>query len=163
VNMKNMFVLLLLLSIILSGCVQTTGTPPVTPPTNTNQRFLYQSYVSIEPTSLDVIEQRLINFGCEQLTDKQLADFNTTQECHYKKGAIGTGPYLLIYPKGLGGFGSPLSYSITQDNKLHSSGGLPGPPDVEKFKQSVRDDVALVGNPITIQEDSWVINTSVAD
>jgi hypothetical protein len=59
-----------------------------------------------------------------------------------------------VYPHGMG-FG-PLSFFLTQ-NKLSTVKDIDGPPNPNKFKEEVRQDVMDTDNIVRIKENFWKI------
>lgn len=88
-------------------------------------------------------------------------DYNgeTQSRCRYIETVV---PFdneegIQIHPRGFG-FG-PLSFYLTKD-KLWATKDIDGTPDLNKFKEEVRQDVKDIGNTIKIKENSWKITNT---
>ncbi len=112
-------------------------------------RTVYTGYVEIEPVSLSDIKARLEERGCHMNGYKGGAD-GTVNFCLYVEKDSG----IEVYPRGMG-FG-PLSFFLTQ-NKLSTVKDIDGPPNPDKFKEEVRQDVTDIGNIVQIKENFWKI------
>ena|SRR3989344_4654030 len=112
-------------------------------------RTVYTGYVEIEPTSLSEIKGKLEERGCHVNGYKGGAD-GTVSFCLYVEKENG----IEVYPRGMGW--GPLSFFLTQ-NKLSTVKDIDGPPNPNKFKEEVRQDVMDTGNIVRIKENSWKI------
>ena len=112
-------------------------------------RTVYTGYVEIEPTSLSEIKGKLEERGCHVNGYKGGAD-GTVSFCLYVEKENG----IEVYPRGMGW--GPLSFFLTQ-NKLSTVKDIDGPPNPNKFKEEVRQDVKNIGNIVQIKESSWKI------
>ena len=112
-------------------------------------RTLYTGYVKIEPMSLSDIKTKLEEQGCHSKGE-------TANRCSYQETTVSYEKKngLVIYPHGHGW--GPISFSLTED-KLWDSKDIPGPPNPDKFKEEVREDVSAIGNIVQIKENSWKI------
>ena len=119
--------------------------------TDSNTLYHYSARVGIDSTSFSLIEQRLTNNGCEPLPQ-------TTRgpSCYFGRISRDGQNVIRIYPEGAAGFGS-ISFDVSEDT-LYAAKDVRGPQSEELFKQAVRDDLALVGNVVTIREDAWVVD-----
>jgi hypothetical protein len=115
-------------------------------------RTMYTGYVKIEPVSLSDIKTKLEEQGCHTNDYKG----ETTNRCRYQETIVSYEKKngLVIYPHGYGW--GPISFSLTED-KLWDSKDIPGPPNPDKFKEEVRQDVSAIGNIVQIKENSWKI------
>jgi len=115
-------------------------------------RTLYTGYVKIEPMSLSDIKTKLEEQGCHGNDYKG----ETTNPCRYQEANVSyeNKNGIIVHPHGFGW--GPLSFSLTED-KLWDSKDIPGPPDPNKFKEEVRQDVSAIGNIVQIKESSWKI------
>src|SRR3989344_6969442 len=115
-------------------------------------RTMYTGYVKIEPMSLSDIKTKLEEQGCHTNDYKG----ETTNRCRYQETTVSyeKNNGLVIYPHGWGW--GPISFSLTED-KLWDSKDIPGPPNPDKFKEEVRQDVSAIGNIVQIKENSWKI------
>jgi hypothetical protein len=112
-------------------------------------RTVYTGHVEIENISLSDIKTKLEERGCHVNGYKGGAD-GTVSFCLYVEKENG----IEVYPRGMGW--GPLSFSLTQ-NKLSTVKDIDGPPNPEKFKEEVRQDVTDIGNIVRIKENSWKI------
>ena len=115
-------------------------------------RTLYTGYVKIEPISLSDIKIKLEEQGCHANDYKG----ETINLCTYQETAISyeNKNGIVIHPYGFGW--GPISFSLTED-KLWDTKDISGPPDSNKFKEAVRQDVNTIGNIVQIRENSWEI------
>ena len=115
-------------------------------------RTLYTGYVKIEPMSLDDIKTKLEAQGCHGNDYRD----ETTSRCRYQETTVSyeNKNGIIVHPHGFG-FG-PLSFSLTED-KLWSVKDIGGPPNPDKFKEEVRQDVSAIGNIVQIKENTWEI------
>jgi hypothetical protein len=115
-------------------------------------RTMYTGYVKIESMSLPDIKTKLEEQGCHANDYKG----ETTNPCRYQETTVSYEKKnsLVIYPYGYGW--GPISFSLTED-KLWDSKDIPGPPNPDKFKEEVRQDVSAIGNIVQIKENSWKI------
>jgi hypothetical protein len=115
-------------------------------------RTLYTGYVRIDTLSLPEMKAKLEQNGCHAAG----YEGNATGVCRYRETTV---PFdgeagIQVHPHGYG-FG-PLSFYLTED-RLWAVKDIPGPPDLKKFQEEVRQDVAATGNIVIIHEDSWKI------
>ncbi len=115
-------------------------------------RTLYTGYVSIEHISLQEIKTKLEEQGCHT-TDYQ---GERKKFCTYRESEV---PFekangIKIYPRGPG-FG-PISFYLTESS-LWATKDIDGPPDLNKFREEVRQDVQEIENIVKIKESSWKI------
>lgn len=122
----------------------------IPPEIDTNSRTLYNGYVKIVPLSLSEIKKKLEEIGCSSPDNLAIGwcVYTENKEPNENKDA------LEVYPSGFGE--APELFYIT-GKKLWTSKDIPGPPDPEKFKDEVRQDVRDIKNIIDIQENSWQI------
>ena len=115
-------------------------------------RTLYTGYVKIEPMSLADIKTKLEAQGCHGNDFKG----ETTNPCRYSEGNVSyeNKNGIIVHPHGFGW--GPLSFSLTED-RLWDTKDIPGPPNPDKFKEEVRQDVSAVGNMVQIKENTWKI------
>ena len=115
-------------------------------------RTLYTGYVKIEPMSLSDIKTKLEEQGCHGNDYKG----ETANLCRYREANVSyeNKNGIIVHPHGFGW--GPLSFSLTED-KLWDSKDIPGPPEPNKFKEEVRQDVSAIGNIVQIKESSWKI------
>lgn len=112
-------------------------------------RTVYTGYVEIEPISLSSIKTELEERGCHVNGYKGGAD-GTVSFCLYLEKEDG----IQVYPRGM--CMGPCSFFLTQ-NKLSTVKDIDGPPNPDKFKEEVRQDVTDIDNIVQIKEDSWKI------
>lgn len=118
-------------------------------------RTIYNGYVEIEPISFIEIKNKLEALGCYDPNNyKQGVSAEPVSNCQYQSKINGGVEGIEIFPKGPG-FG-PVSFNITK-NKLSATKDIDGPPNPEKFKEEVRQDVMDIGNVVQIKENSWKI------
>lgn len=114
-------------------------------------RTLYTGFVAIEPVSLDALRELLDTNGCRG------ENIENPSECWYsyvKEVPAGEKRSMEIFPHGLGW--GPLSFAVTEDNRLLATKDIPGPPDIEKYKAAVRKDIADAKLGIlVITEGTW--------
>ena len=136
--------LLVLYFLVMKGAVPINIVP--------GARTMYTGYVKIEPMSLSDIKTKLEEQGCHTNDYKG----ETTNRCRYQETNVSCEKKngLVIYPHGYGW--GPISFSLTED-KLWDSKDIPGPPNSDKFKEEVRQDVSAIGNIVQIKENSWKI------
>lgn len=116
-------------------------------------RTLYSGYVEIEPVSTEAIKTKLEQLGC---------GFNTYSKrtngeyCMYEKAKEpeNFGEIINVYANGPT-FG-PSGFEIAED-RVWAGKDIPGPPNPEKFKEEVRQDVQVLGSLVVIKENSWKI------
>lgn len=115
-------------------------------------RTLYTGYVKIEPISLFDIKTKLEEQGCR--IDNYKGE--TKNPCRYQETIVSYEKKngIVVYPHGFGW--GPLSFSLTE-NKLWNIKDIPGPPNPDKFKEKVRQDINAIGNIVQIKENSWKI------
>ena len=118
-------------------------------------RTIYTGYVEIENISFTELKSKLEEQGCYGMNYKGERK-NQNNYCIYEeKVSYNTKENgIEVYPHGMG-FG-PLSFFLTQ-NKLSTVKDIDGPPNPDKFKEEVRQDVADTGNIVRIKENSWKI------
>ena len=116
-------------------------------------RTLYTGYVKIESTTLAEIKAKLEAQSCHGPDYK---GERTNNPCNYQEGIISYEKKngIIVSPHGYGW--GPLSFSLTED-KLWDTKDIDGPPNPDKFKEEVRQDVSAVGNIVQIKEDTWKI------
>ena len=123
--------------------------PPSPPQVPTeHSRTLYKGYVAFEETSLEEIMKRLQNFGCNSEGSRcRHILLEISPEVEEQKAII-------VLPMGPG-FG-PLSFALTT-GRLYAIKDIPGSLDENKYKEEVRKDLAEVGTPVFLNENSWKI------
>jgi hypothetical protein len=116
-------------------------------------RTLYEGYVDIMPVELVTLETQLQSQGCFDGTTN--ANW-PTNACVYKRvnPPAGFPKGLEIFPHGAG-FG-PVSFYLTS-SRLSLTKDISGVPDMEKFKQAVRNDIEYIKNIVTAKEDTWTL------
>ena len=115
-----------------------------------NSRTIYTGYVKIESISLPELKIKLEKQCPVTKNEPGFCQYRETTLPQYEKG-VG----LEIYPNGSWDFG-PNSFFVVGD-KLWKTDDIPGPPDPNKFKEGVRQDINKIGNILQIKEDSWKI------
>lgn len=117
-------------------------------------RTMYTGYVKIEPISLSDIKTKLEAQGCHGNDYK--GDITNGNPCRYQETTVSYEKKIgiVIHPHGFGW--GPLSFSLTED-KLWNTKDISGPPNPDKFKAEVRQDVSAIGNIVQIKENTWKI------
>ncbi len=113
--------------------------PPTHPKSNPaiedpNNRTLYEGQVEFEQITLGEIDQRLSAKNIYHVVKENSIE---------------------VFPFGPAGFGY-LSFTIT-DKLIKATKDIPGTPDLEKYKEEIRQDIKNTGSVITIKEDTWKI------
>lgn len=146
--MKKVLVVVLLLGILVVSLhfYSKSGEPRPTK----DSRTVYDGYVDIESLSAEDLMERLEKQGCRPFDVDEAHNpgcrfHRTIDEPPEKEG-------VQIFPHGPG-FG-PVSFIVTE-TRLWTWEDIAGPPDEEKFKTAVREDVMAIGNIISLRENSW--------
>lgn len=117
-------------------------------------RTFYSGEVGIEFTPMAEIKTKLEAAGCPQNTYSAAGDEN--RNCRYRE--LAETEYkektIEVYPNGPGW--GPVTFKLTE-NMLWSEKDIKGSPSPEKFKDAVRQDIKVLDNVVTIEENSWKI------
>ncbi len=128
-----------LIYLFFRGRTQTSVLPP-----ESNSRTLYTGEVGIIPVSLTVIEKKLIAEGCGKIAKGSACVYRYTS----------SSSKIEVFPHGPG-FG-PVSFQLSTSS-IYSVQDIGGKPDPEIYKKGVRGEITLLGNSISLKEDSWKI------
>ena len=115
-------------------------------------RTIYRGNVDIVPVNLDSLAIKLKEV-CSVPFNEYGARCIFNETVHEPSGKNA----LEVFPRGPG-FG-PGSFIVTEDT-LYAVKDIDGFPNIKKFKAEVRADIVLVGDVITILDDTWDLTST---